>query len=520
MSKYQKPKFLDSPLATGVVGAIVSLFLFISYAWFKARILPGAGGQLEHPLSWFPLLNFSAISRDYYDVIFILISTVLAMIGWEKFHRNVKLISVYSIFSIICYALFFKIATGSELIISTSTITLLDFKFTRPELVLMIHIICSMLFFSIYASIKYTAIRKANNTTVSWKWAVKSGFWRFLAIFSIITFYTYGILDHPYWKGNNWGNWRISISYIWVISLIFGLPYIILTQKFRASLKEDRSDSGLLLISIYHALWKSIKQLSYKPFINRFHNRKIGIACMDIFVKAFFLPIMLSGVYSELGSLFSNYPNILPRLIGSIDYTFNMIYNNLHLILWIAVMTTDIVIGAIGYACSSRWLGNKSKSVDLTCLGWVACLTCYPPFNAYTGSVFPFKDRFGGPPPEIFLQTPELMVALKIIMLLAFVVFTWSTMSFGLKFSNMTNRGIIKNGPYAIVRHPAYIAKTIGWWAMFIHLFSTPWHFIALATFNGVYFIRALTEEKHLMRDPEYREYAKNVKWRFIPGVF
>jgi len=35
-----------------------------------------------------------------------------------------------------------------------------------------------------------------------------------------------------------------------------------------------------------------------------------------------------------------------------------------------------------------------------------------------------------------------------------------------------------------------------------------------------IYTVRALTEERHLMKDPEYRAYCKKVKYRFIPGVF
>jgi protein-S-isoprenylcysteine O-methyltransferase Ste14 len=43
------------------------------------------------------------------------------------------------------------------------------------------------------------------------------------------------------------------------------------------------------------------------------------------------------------------------------------------------------------------------------------------------------------------------------------------------------------------------------------------WGFIGWGT---IYFLRALTEEKFLMRDPDYVAYCRKVKYRFIPGIY
>ena len=32
------------------------------------------------------------------------------------------------------------------------------------------------------------------------------------------------------------------------------------------------------------------------------------------------------------------------------------------------------------------------------------------------------------------------------------------------RFSNLTHRGIITNGPYRYSKHPAYLAKNLSWW--------------------------------------------------------
>jgi protein-S-isoprenylcysteine O-methyltransferase Ste14 len=45
-------------------------------------------------------------------------------------------------------------------------------------------------------------------------------------------------------------------------------------------------------------------------------------------------------------------------------------------------------------------------------------------------------------------------------------------------------------------------------------------YFIGLLMgFALIYFLRAWTEERHLAMDKDYRDYQKQVPYRFIPGV-
>jgi protein-S-isoprenylcysteine O-methyltransferase Ste14 len=63
------------------------------------------------------------------------------------------------------------------------------------------------------------------------------------------------------------------------------------------------------------------------------------------------------------------------------------------------------------------------------------------------------------------------------------------------------------------------VAKNLAWWFEKIPYITIPIHAVPLLAWHVVYILRALTEERHLMRDPDYREYARKVKFRFIPGV-
>ena len=86
---------------------------------------------------------------------------------------------------------------------------------------------------------------------------------------------------------------------------------------------------------------------------------------------------------------------------------------------------------------------------------------------------------------------------LELVILLA-IGLPMATVAFGLRFSNMTNRGILTRGPYAWVRHPAYAAKALSWWVLSAPFLRGVGDTARLALWTGIYVARALTEERHL----------------------
>src|SRR3546814_7064737 len=89
-------------------------------------------------------------------------------------------------------------------------------------------------------------------------------------------------------------------------------------------------------------------------------------------------------------------------------------------------------------------------------------------------------------------------------------IYAWATVAFGLRFSNLTHRGILTHGPYALSRHPAYLAKNLFWWCATLPFLTTgslvdaARNTLILAAVSGVYYWRAKPEEKHLKADPDY----------------
>lgn len=98
-------------------------------------------------------------------------------------------------------------------------------------------------------------------------------------------------------------------------------------------------------------------------------------------------------------------------------------------------------------------------------------------------------------------------------------VYGWTAASFGIRFSNLTNRGIITSGPYRFTKHPAYVSKNISWWLISIPFLSADGSAftalqlcLGLAGINLICLLRAKTEERHLSQDPAYRAYAAYIR--------
>ena len=80
---------------------------------------------------------------------------------------------------------------------------------------------------------------------------------------------------------------------------------------------------------------------------------------------------------------------------------------------------------------------------------------------------------------------------------------------------------VVTTGPYAVIRHPGYLAGILVIVASGIALGS--WLAAALLIVTSLPFLlyRAITEDRVLLAQlPGYREYAARVRWRLIPGLW
>lgn len=176
----------------------------------------------------------------------------------------------------------------------------------------------------------------------------------------------------------------------------------------------------------------------------------------------------------------------------------------------------DVAFATVGYVLTCRPLDSHIRSANPFVAGWVAALICYPPF-ALMNSGGPLDYHYGTGDWTYWLEGhPLLLWPAGAALVLLTGYYAWATVAFGLRFSNLTHRGILTHGPYRWTKHPAYLAKNAYWWILTTPLAATTGSLtdifrntVTLAGVSGVYYWRARTEEKHLGADPAYRAYAE-----------
>ena len=80
-------------------------------------------------------------------------------------------------------------------------------------------------------------------------------------------------------------------------------------------------------------------------------------------------------------------------------------------------------------------------------------------------------------------------------------------------------RKVKTGGLYRVVRHPMYLTDIL--WRVGYLAGNLYWpNVLIFLASSGCYVYRTILEERFLSQFPEYREYKKKVRYRFVPGVF
>lgn len=293
---------------------------------------------------------------------------------------------------------------------------------------------------------------------------------------------------------------QITLLTLAIAYTILGFIYYFLYPK-----KESK---GIILLNIIKKIYK---YLTAPSVITEKITKKEKTVLLFILVKIFFIPIMLNFFLSNLHVVKNQFLN-LPSFASLL--TINSFNLTLFPFLISLIFLIDTLWFSFGYTTEAKFLKNKIRSVEPTILGWVVALICYPPFN----SMFTrYTDWYA----DIYIISSNNLVTfvMRITVLILFLVYLSATLSLGTKCSNLTNRGIVTKGIYSIVRHPAYISKNLAWWLAIIPIASLP-AIISMSIWSFIYHLRTLTEERHLIQDPDYMNYCQKVKYRYIPYVY
>jgi protein-S-isoprenylcysteine O-methyltransferase Ste14 len=218
-------------------------------------------------------------------------------------------------------------------------------------------------------------------------------------------------------------------------------------------------------------------------------------------VKAFFLPLMTVYLSAELRAVYSALDNARPATMPLYQIFYHVSY------------AVDLLYCVVGYTATIRLFDAQIRSVEPTVAGWLVALICYQPFYSVIGRFYlQYDDSTYW---DNWLQAwPTIRAIWAGAIILLASAYALCTVAFGLRFSNLTHRGIITSGPYRFTKHPAYLAKNLSWWLISVPFVSEQgWgaalrNSCLLALLNGVYYLRARTEERHLSQDPDYVAYA------------
>jgi hypothetical protein len=282
--------------------------------------------------------------------------------------------------------------------------------------------------------------------------------------------------------------------------LLLAIPYFCTTNAIQSQKDDEYLNVGRLLLGEYQLVrWAEVR-----------------LFVLSWIIKLFFFPLM----FWELNVAIYAFDKALAA-DGQTWFAPYSVFISL-------IYVSDVCIAAAGYVATLRIFGWHIKSCSPYPIAWVVTLICYYPFYGYLyRSLLNYNDGFSW---ETWLRDyPALLVMWGAAIVVLKLTWIWSIAPFGLRFSNLTNRGIITDGAFRLSKHPSYISKNMFWWLMAVPFVSPEGASFAitnslqLAAIGLIYFLRAKYEERHLSEDPRYVAYAmwieKNGILRWIGSV-
>lgn len=289
-----------------------------------------------------------------------------------------------------------------------------------------------------------------------------------------------------YWDGPYLVAMRM-LSLAIIPLMVLSIPYVMWLDRYLVEPRDGAWHLGAMLIgresSDPSMLWHHARVWAVKGFFTAFMLSIVPPGFSDLVVRdwsaATARPVELSGL------------------------------------LILLMFVIDEQIGTVGYIVTFRPLDAQIRSANPHLAGWLAALLCYPPFQLMQGGG-PLNYQVNTADWAYWFEGQGLLLWLWAALLVVLTaIYAWATLAFGLRFSNLSHRGVLTNGPYRWTRHPAYLAKNCFWWLSTLPFLVTSHSLtdamrntVMLGAVSAIYFWRAKTEEQHLLvEDRKYREY-------------
>jgi protein-S-isoprenylcysteine O-methyltransferase Ste14 len=309
-----------------------------------------------------------------------------------------------------------------------------------------------------------------------------------------------------------WATWALIAAFYGLAKWYWDGPYLISMQVLGAAAVP------LFVLSVPYVLW--LDRVLVEPRDGCWHfgamligrepsdPQQVWIHLRAWAVKGFFTAFMIMIVPGGFANLVTpDWSEFFTSPVGIATLLITLMF------------VIDEQIGSVGYILTMKPLDAQIRSANPYLAGWLAALMCYPPFQLMSPEDRPLFYLVGVPGDDNWFRVldgqPIVLWVWAALLVTLTGIYAWATVAFGIRFSNLTYRGVLTNGPYAFSRHPAYLSKNLFWWCAslpFLVESGSTADAVRNAFFLGcvsaIYFWRAKTEEKHLLaEDPKYRAY-------------
>jgi len=276
--------------------------------------------------------------------------------------------------------------------------------------------------------------------------------------------------------------------------ILMALPYLCLVHRIEPGLKDGCYQVGNLLLDRLDPVdWRAIGEF-FKGWL----------------IKAFFFPLM----FWELLASTAYFERSLFAQDNDVTYVYGIVVASIYFM--------DVCIASAGYLATFRLFGWHIRSSNPHLGAWIFTLVCYYPFfGPVYRALLDYKDDYIWS--DWLADNPVLLMTWAAAIILLKICWIWSIAPFGLRFSNLTNRGVVTDGAFSLTKHPSYISKNLFWWLIHIPFISSIGitdgltSCLQLLAINVIYFLRAQYEERHLSEEPRYVAYAL---WIERHGIF
>ena len=105
------------------------------------------------------------------------------------------------------------------------------------------------------------------------------------------------------------------------------------------------------------------------------------------------------------------------------------------------------------------------------------------------------------------------------ISLLSLAILLYARFSLGRNIGFVpAQRKLVMDGAYAYVRHPIYSGIFVAYLGVVLSLYS-PVNLLLSVTGVILFMVKSVVEERFLAKDPQYQQYMRKTRRRWIPGV-